>query len=131
LHGAPPLTWNEDLEAAARNWVSQCVYENGGNLGIYGGTSSDSLSPVDEGTHVLTLENLAAGSGNFTVTDGIKSWTAEAEGYSIQVIFDRVHFAQVVWKDTKHIGCTINTCPPGTIFPEEVGVRTLSPDSTH
>jgi len=63
-------------------------------------------------------ENLAAGPDDFTVTDGIKSWTAEAAGYSLNDIFDHVHFAQVVWKDTTDVGCAIVSCPADTVGPE-------------
>ena len=77
---------------------------------------------------LVLIENLAAGPSDFTITDGIKSWTAEAADYSLKDIFDHVHFAQVVWKGTTDIGCAIVSCPPGTIGPE---VSTFPPTPLH
>ena len=37
-HGASPLTWNEDLAAAANSWASRCVMEHSkGQVGDFGG----------------------------------------------------------------------------------------------
>lgn len=53
LHGASPLSWNNDLAAAANSWASRCVFEHsGGQVGAFGGTSFGGSSLVTEGTHV-------------------------------------------------------------------------------
>ena len=68
------------------------------------------------------VENLAAGSGSYTVSDGIDAWNAEAKDYDPQnPTFS--HFTQVVWKGTKEVGCAFVTCPPGSIFAASFGVR--------
>ena len=75
---------------------------------------------------ILTLElaeNLAAGTGQYTVTDGINAWTDEAKDYNPQNPAYS-HFTQVVWKGTRELGCAIVTCPAGSIFPTTYGVRT-------
>ena len=70
------------------------------------------------------IENLAAGSGSYTVSDGIDGWNAEAKDYNPQnPTFS--HFTQVVWKGTKEVGCAFVTCPPGSIFAASFGVCTL------
>ena len=75
-------------------------------------------------------ENLGAGSGQYTVTDAINGWTAEAKDYNPQnPIYS--HFTQVVWKNTKQLGCAVVTCPAGSIFDAKYGVRTLSPIFIH
>jgi len=52
LHGASPLTWNGDLAAAANSWASRCVFQHsGGQVGAFGGTPSNGLSPVILGAH--------------------------------------------------------------------------------
>jgi len=52
LHGASPLTWNGDLAAAANSWASRCVFEHsGGQVGAFGGTSSNVMPPVAQGAH--------------------------------------------------------------------------------
>jgi len=71
-------------------------------------------------------ENLAAGTGQYTVTDGINAWTEEAKDYNPKNP-TYSHVTQVVWKNTKELGCAIVTCPTGSIFPAAYGVRTPSP----
>ena len=51
-HGADALTWNGDLAAAADSWASRCVFEHsGGQVGAFGGTSSNGSSPTTQGAH--------------------------------------------------------------------------------
>ena len=54
-------------------------------------------------------ENLAAGGGDFTVTDAINLWTAEVKDYDPQHP-TYSHFTQVVWKATTEVGCAVATC---------------------
>ena len=78
---------------------------------------------------VLTVEpaeNLAAGTGSYTVTSGIKGWTDEAKDYDPQNP-QYSHFTQVVWKGTKQLGCAFVDCPAGSIFPSQYGVRNVPP----
>ena len=70
------------------------------------------------------VENLAAGSGSYTVSDGIDGWNAEAKDYNPSNP-NFSHFTQVVWKGTKEVGCAFVTCPPGSIFAASFGVGTL------
>jgi len=52
LHGASPLVWSADLATAANTWASKCVFKHsGGQVGPYGGTLSNGLSPVTQGAH--------------------------------------------------------------------------------
>lgn len=58
-HGASPLTWSDSLAAAAKTWTEKCVFQHsGGSLGPYG-------------------ENLAAGSGDYSIANAVKAWTDE------------------------------------------------------
>ena len=55
-------------------------------------------------------------------------WTGEAKDYDPNnPVFSSGagHFTQVVWKNSKRLGCAFATCPPGSIYPEEYGVRIL------
>lgn len=76
--------------------------------------------------YLYFTENLAAGTGDFSVTDGIKLWTDEAKDYNPSAP-QYSHFTQVVWKATKQVGCFMATCPPGSIFDSQYGVRILLP----
>lgn len=59
-HGAVDLVWNNTLATAAQSWANGCVFEHsGGSLGPYG-------------------ENLAAGTGDYTITNAVTDWTNEA-----------------------------------------------------
>jgi pathogenesis-related protein 1 len=99
LHGANALTWSDDLANTAKNWASGCVFKHSG--GIYG-------------------ENLAAGTGDYTITDGINGWTSESSQYDPNNP-TYSHFTQVVWKSTTQLGCAVVTCPAGSIFDASFG----------
>lgn len=122
-YGAPALTWSDSLASTALTWVTGCVFKHSG--GQYGGMSSDGLSLA---TKVLTFklaENLAAGTGNYTITDAINDWMSEASSYDPNNPVAS-HFTQVVWKSTTQVGCATYTCPAGSIFDASYGVRTVS-----
>ncbi|KAI0246448.1 PR-1-like protein [Lactifluus subvellereus] len=90
-HGAAPLTWNEKLSGLAKQWADKCVFKHsGGSLGPYG-------------------ENLAVGSGDFTIAKAIKLWTDEASKYDPKNP-QPSHFTQVVWKSTTQVGCAVQSC---------------------
>ncbi|KAF9525785.1 CAP domain-containing protein [Crepidotus variabilis] len=94
---APALTWNATLASKALEWSSKCVFEHsGGKLGPYG-------------------ENLAAGTGGYSIADGIKGWTDESSSYDPNNP-TYSHFTQVVWKSTTELGCAYTMCPDGSIF---------------
>jgi len=96
-HGAAALTWSDKLAAAAQKWASGCVFKHsGGSVGPYG-------------------ENLAAGTGSFSIANGISLWTNEAKDYNPSNPVPS-HFTQVVWKATTQLGCALVTCPAGSIF---------------
>ena len=59
-HGAVDLVWNDTLATAAQSWANGCVFKHsGGSLGPYG-------------------ENLAAGTGDYGITNAVTDWTNEA-----------------------------------------------------
>ena len=66
-------------------------------------------------------ENIAAGTGTFTVTDAINAWTSESSSYDPNNPVAS-HFTQVVWKGSTQLGCAVFTCAPGTIFDASFGV---------
>lgn len=53
--GASPLTWSSELEASAQAWANNCEFKHSGSG-----------------------ENLSAGTGDFSIAQGIKLWTDEA-----------------------------------------------------
>ena len=72
-------------------------------------------------------ENLAAGTGDYTIAAAIKSWTDEVCACVPRpMVWPHLtecavaqynpnnpqpsHFTQVVWKSTKTVGCAVQTC---------------------
>ena len=107
-HGATPLTWSNNLASVAQNWANRCVFKHSGSK--YG-------------------ENLAAGSGDFSIPAAIKLWADEACKFECDKVLlnnkkpthfllasydpshpQYSHFTQVVWKSTKQVGCARATC---------------------
>jgi uncharacterized protein YkwD len=90
-HGAVDLTWSDELAAAAQKWANNCQFKHsGGTLGPFG-------------------ENLAAGSGSFSIEQGIKAWADEAPQYDPGNP-QPSHFTQMVWKATTEVGCAQASC---------------------
>jgi hypothetical protein len=86
------------------------------------------------------LENLAAGTGSdYGIPEAIKSWTDEVSKYTklyhLCIHFDHrtedydpanpvaSHFTQVVWKNSKQVGCAVALCDG--IFDPKFGVRNV------
>jgi hypothetical protein len=77
--------------------------------------------------YLCFTENLAVGTGPFTVTNGITLWTDEAKDYDPNNP-QYSHFTQVAWKSTTQLGCAMIDCAAGTIYPNDV--RILPPTFT-
>ncbi|KAN0128370.1 CAP domain containing protein [Lactarius tabidus] len=100
-YGASDLTWSDDLSSKAQQWANGCVFKHsGGTLGAFG-------------------ENLAAGTGNYTITNAVDDWVSEASQYDPSNPVAS-HFTQVVWKSTTQLGCAVAAC--NGIFPSSYGV---------
>jgi len=94
------LTWSSDAANKAQEWANNCQFvHSGGTLGSFG-------------------ENLAAGTGDYTIPAAVKAWTDEASQYDPNNP-QFSHFTQVVWKATTQVGCAVATC--GGIFPSSFG----------
>jgi len=91
-HGAPAMTWSNNLAAAAQSWANGCKFKHsGGTLGPFG-------------------ENLAAGTGSsYTANTGFDDWIAEEPQYNPNNP-QPSHFTQVVWKGSTQLGCAVSTC---------------------
>jgi len=97
-HSASPLSWESSLEASAKKWASGCAFKHSG--GDYGENlySSWSSSTSSNGPSLEVAE---------------KSWYGEVKDYDFSdgdFGSSTGHFTQVVWKDTKKIGCAKVKC---------------------
>ncbi|MFG6100921.1 CAP domain-containing protein [Leptothoe sp. EHU-05/26/07-4] len=92
--GVGNLNWSNEIAASAQAWAEQ--------LGATGGFEHDSSSPYGE--------NLAGGN---TVSRAVDQWCAEKEKYNPETgqcrgdPFSCYHYTQVVWRNTRELGCGI------------------------
>lgn len=113
-HCAPPLTWSPRLAAVAQGWADHlradhCAFEH--SAGPYG-------------------ENLAAGTdGALDAAAVVAMWVDERSAFDFRrggFSMDTGHFTQVVWRDTRELGCGTARCaglvlwvcnydPPGNV----------------
>ncbi|KAM7472813.1 hypothetical protein LguiA_010996 [Lonicera macranthoides] len=104
-----PLMWDSDLERYARWWASQrkpdCKVkhsfpEDGFKLG----------------------ENIYWGSGStWTPNDAVKAWADEEKYYTYETNTCASgqqcgHYTQIVWRNTRKIGCARVVCDTGDVF---------------
>jgi len=108
-HCTPALTWDSKLAAGAQQWADRCVWKHSdGGGGAYG-------------------ENLAGGLLGEKAASAVGRWYEEKSNYDFSApgdclakgtcesIGETGHFTQVVWRDSKQLGCGMATCP-GTLF---------------
>ena len=120
--GTPPLRWADSLEAEARDWARVLIE-----------TNRFAHDPALHGHG----ENLWTGWGgrSWTPEEMIGEWIAEKAHYRHDVFpnvsrtgkwSDVGHYTQLVWRDTTHVGCAVETradrsvlacryAPPGNI----------------
>jgi len=97
-HGVPPLSWSASLAKAAQAWADRCVFEHSNTN--YG-------------------ENLAQGTGEYSGADAVNDWYNEISAYDFNNPGDSEatgHFTQVVWKETKKVGCGVAQCSDGALY---------------
>ncbi|KAL0454321.1 UNVERIFIED_CONTAM: Basic form of pathogenesis-related protein 1 [Sesamum latifolium] len=101
--GRPSLVWNETVANYALGYAHKrygdCELEH--SQGPYG-------------------ENLAEGWGTLTGTDAVGMWVSEKSCYDYSsnscVGGECLHYTQVVWNDTVHLGCARVQCRNGWLF---------------
>ncbi|KAG2198315.1 hypothetical protein INT47_003028 [Mucor saturninus] len=89
-HGAEPVVWDEEIAAYAYDWSTNCEINH-------------STSPHGE--------NIAGRTNDWKHT--VEAWYSEIKDYDFSKPgFDPYtgHFTQVVWHNTKKIGCGVTQC---------------------
>jgi uncharacterized protein YkwD len=107
--GAPPLAWNEQLAASAQAWANQCIDRDSNGL-------IDHNSNRSKGLPWYVGENIFASTGPATAQAAVNDWAAEARYYDYansRCAAGKVcgHYTQLVWFDSKWLGCGISKCP--------------------
>ncbi|WVQ81542.1 hypothetical protein IAT38_003666 [Cryptococcus sp. DSM 104549] len=99
-YGAEPVVWDEELAQVAKEHAEAC-----------------------NAAHTKAAENLQWGGGFGTPKGAVDAWMSEDTLYNWAnpVYSDATgHFTQIVWKDTKKIGCYIAKCPVNTVQPASI-----------
>ncbi|CAG7887655.1 unnamed protein product [Brassica rapa] len=99
--GLSPLVWDGRIASYATWWANQRRYDC---------SLTHSTGPYGE--------NLFWGSGSdWTPTFAVESWTVEAKSYNHMTNSCEGgmcgHYTQIVWRDTKRIGCARVVCENG------------------
>lgn len=126
-HGVAALDWSADLAKNAQAWVNAChTSRNSNGDEFFCHQNSTSGCGTDASYHYG--ENLSFGYPSRSGKDAVDEWYCEINAYDFDnpavrggVTFgcdnnpDKVtgHFTQVVWRDTKRMGCARNTCSLG------------------
>lgn len=129
-HGTPALTWSADLAKAAQDWASACTKKH--SPGAFGGGYGENLY-WGQGAGYTGAEVAARWWYNeinqYNFNDPITSYKAGDSDSKKEVR----HFTQLIWRDTKQLGCGAATCgkeeywvcryaPPGNFNGEKPGV---------
>ncbi|XVE67398.1 hypothetical protein DITRI_Ditri08aG0157100 [Diplodiscus trichospermus] len=103
--GVGPLVWNRTVAAYAQNYANErikdCNLEH--SYGPYG-------------------ENLAEGYGNLNGVDAVTMWASEKPDYDYASNSchsgddECLHYTQVVWRNSVHLGCGRAKCNNGWVF---------------
>lgn len=107
------LAWDPNLETVAQNWAAQCNFSHNANRNnAYAGLSSNTGS-VGENLYITTSSRASA----LTSASGATAlWAAEVADYSFATnscAAGKVcgHYTQMVWANTRRIGCAVQFCP--------------------
>lgn len=93
----PPLVWSMALAKAAARAAARCSLEH---------------SRTDHG------ENLAAAAPTLSPTEAVSIWLRERADWDAatkRCRADRIcgHYTQLVWRETREVGCAIRSCEGG------------------
>jgi pathogenesis-related protein 1 len=98
-----PLTWSAEAAKKAESYVGKCKFEHNPDRGEFG-------------------ENLAAGTpGAMNTVEAVQGWVDEAADYNLARNTCRKgkvcgHYTQVVWRNTKAVGCATRMCTKNSPF---------------
>ncbi len=102
-HCAPPLSWSKELAEVAQGWAdtlkfNRCAFEH--STSRYG-------------------ENLAFFMPSTTGDRAVRGWYDEVSEYDFgrpRFGMNTGHFTQVVWRETRRLGCGLAECNGGQIW---------------
>src|ERR1041385_417079 len=104
-HCAPPLTWSAKLAKVAQDWANQlkakgCVFGHSGNPNYGENLGAGSIGALDPESTVAMWY------------DEVKLYKFPDGGFSMRT----GHFTQLVWTDTRQVGCGHVQCKGNDIY---------------
>lgn len=107
-YGVPPLKWSDKLAGVAQKWASH----------LAGTTCSLGHSGNEYGENIYWASSIMHSDGKRelstkTPKDAVDSWGNEVQWYDHTdntCHMECGHYTQVVWKDTKEVGCAMAVC---------------------
>lgn len=102
----PPLVWSGPAAELARAYAAQCKFRHNSRRGAYG----ENLFAMSD--HQSTV---------VVVPAAIRSWSSEGTDYDLAGNACRKskvcgHYTQMVWRDTREVGCAVQHCTTGAPF---------------
>lgn len=101
--GVGPITWNDTVAAYAQRYADERIHDCNmdHSMGPYG-------------------ENLAEGYGEMSGEQAVKFWATERPNYNYRsnscVGGECLHYTQIVWRKSVHLGCARVKCTNGWMF---------------
>ncbi|HWU90708.1 MAG TPA: CAP domain-containing protein [Kofleriaceae bacterium] len=107
----PPLEWDPQLAATAAAWVAMCRDQDAPSGLIDHNPNRSAGYPSYVGENVFAA---GGGAGPGIAQQAVSQWAAEAASYNYATnACSGVcgHYTQLVWRDTRKIGCALGDCP--------------------
>lgn len=118
-HSAPALEWGSKYAGYAAESAAKCVFEHdltpggggyGQNLAMWGASNGDGLGASKAVSQAIS---------NMWYNGELNLYSPNFYGGEPDMsnFMAWGHFSQVVWVDTKQVGCAVHFCEPGTLNP--------------
>ena len=101
------MTWDDNLQSSAKTWAEGCVHEHPDNLAQLG---------IGQNLYARTVKTI-------NLTRGVDYWYDEKQFYTYDsqqcaAGEECGHYQQVVWANSRHVGCAVQHCKPLKNLPE-------------
>jgi pathogenesis-related protein 1 len=103
----PSLTWSPALAATAAAWLAQCQ-DTDAPIGLI-----DHNPGRSNGHPYYVGENIYGSGGGADPLQAVELWVSEQDNYNYEAnTCNGVcgHYTQVVWRETREVGCAVGTC---------------------
>ncbi|MGW8161696.1 MAG: pathogenesis-related family 1 protein [Desulfobulbales bacterium] len=115
--GLPPVAWSDELAQYAQEWTEYLIAENGCRVKHHRQPGKPS-HPYGENIYWASAVEMSTGEREvqqITPQHVVNEWVSEVQYYDYKSNNCRIgrscgHYTQVVWKNTRHIGCGVAVC---------------------